>query len=115
MKEVSVLQPSEILEKSVHQEYEALEKGKKLPTGTTRSWGGKEYIKTEKGWRPKAKGGRDKSKLGYHDLRIAKSIHKKQGVDAVKAHLKTVAEKRGISHAEAKRQYNEHLRSLKGE
>lgn len=33
--------------------------------GETRTWGGKEYIKTAKGWRPKPKGG---SKSGSGDL-----------------------------------------------
>ena len=36
-----------------------IEKAKKgSPIGTEKTWGGKLYIKTEKGWKPKAKGGK---------------------------------------------------------
>lgn len=38
---------------------EIIEKAKKgSPIGTEKTWGGKLYIKTEKGWKPKAKGGK---------------------------------------------------------
>lgn len=35
---------------------DAIEKAKALPLGTEKTWGGKLYVKTEKGWRPKNKG-----------------------------------------------------------
>ena len=35
---------------------EAIEKSKPAQLGEVRTWGGKEYIKTPKGWRPKPKG-----------------------------------------------------------
>lgn len=35
---------------------DAIEKAKALPLGTEKTYGGKLYVKTEKGWRPKAKG-----------------------------------------------------------
>lgn len=38
---------------------EIIEKAKQgSPVGTEKTWGGKVYIKTEKGWKPKAKGGK---------------------------------------------------------
>lgn len=41
---------------------DAIEKAKALPIGTEKTYGGKLYVKTEKGWRPKAKGTRSGSK-----------------------------------------------------
>lgn len=35
---------------------EVIEKSKPAQPGEVRTWGGKEYIKTPKGWRPKPKG-----------------------------------------------------------
>jgi hypothetical protein len=41
---------------------DAIEKAKALPIGTEKTYGGKLYVKTEKGWRLKAKGTRSSSK-----------------------------------------------------
>lgn len=41
---------------------DAIEKAKALPIGTEKTYGGKLYVKTEKGWRLKAKGTRSGSK-----------------------------------------------------
>lgn len=38
---------------------DAIEKAKALPIGTEKTYGGKLYVKTEKGWRPKVKGTKD--------------------------------------------------------
>lgn len=44
-------------------DHDAIEKARKgLPIGTEKTFGGKLYIKTEKGWRPKAKGTRGAAK-----------------------------------------------------
>lgn len=36
-----------------------LEKAKGATIGEERTWGGKVYVKTVKGWRPKSKGGKN--------------------------------------------------------
>lgn len=41
---------------------DAIEKAKALPIGTEKTYGGKVYVKTERGWRPKAKGTRGAAK-----------------------------------------------------
>ena len=43
---------------------DAIEKAKALPIGTEKTWGGKLYVKTEKGWRLKAKGSSTKKDEG---------------------------------------------------
>jgi len=50
MQQVTVLSASEILEKSMHDEHEALVKGKALPEGVVRNWKGKDYTKRAGKW-----------------------------------------------------------------
>lgn len=64
-KEILVLSPSEMLEQKIHLEFETLSKSKALPVGTIRQFGGKDYVKTEKGWRPKPKGGKPQAQFHY--------------------------------------------------
>lgn len=48
-----------IYNQTITKSMEIIEKAKKgSPIGTEKTWGGKLYIKTEKGWKPKAKGGK---------------------------------------------------------
>lgn len=42
---------------------ESIEKSKALPIGTTKTYGNKEYVKTEKGWRLKKKGEASKKEV----------------------------------------------------
>lgn len=49
--------PSEILEGQMRKEFQALTKGKKLPDGTIREWGGKKYQKKGGKWVPYTESG----------------------------------------------------------
>ncbi len=63
MKEAVVRSASEIVEDRMHEEYEALSKGRALPDGTIREWGGKKYKKRGGKWFPAGKGeGKGKKK-----------------------------------------------------
>lgn len=53
MEKIKAIYNNQTITKSM----EIIEKAKKgSPIGTEKTWGGKLYIKTERGWRPKAKG-----------------------------------------------------------
>lgn len=72
---------------------EAIEKAKKgLPLGTEKTWGGKVYVKTANGWRPKAKGAKgdkeENSKPEPH------TIHGKQGDAVIKEKLSPSGKKK---------------------
>lgn len=55
MEKIKAIYNNQTITKSM----EIIEKAKKgSPIGTEKTWGGKLYIKTEKGWKPKAKGGK---------------------------------------------------------
>lgn len=55
MEKIKAIYNNQMITKSM----EIIEKAKKgSPIGTEKTWGGKLYIKTEKGWKPKAKGGK---------------------------------------------------------
>lgn len=50
-----------------------IEKAKALPIGTEKTYGGKLYVKTERGWRPKAKGTRGASKEEKNEILDSKT------------------------------------------
>lgn len=67
---------------------EIIEKAKKgSPIGTEKTWGGKLYIKTEKGWKPKAKGGK-KNEEESTSKQSSTEILAKQATSATNEQLK---------------------------
>lgn len=73
------------IEKSTGKEFtesdclDLLEKaGKAAQMGEVRTWGGKEYIKTPKGWRPKPKGYKDGSGKKEEQKKDSKDLSKKR-------------------------------------
>lgn len=63
---------------------DAIEKAKALPIGTEKTYGGKLYVKTEKGWRPKVKGTGKKEDL---DNKLSMISKKQQQIKEFKEKL----------------------------
>lgn len=57
---------------------DAIEKAKALPIGTEKTYGGKLYVKTEKGWRLKAKGSSTKKDEGKKESEIKNPTNSKE-------------------------------------
>lgn len=70
--------PIEKSEQSSIQDSNELEKGRKANIGETREWGGKKYIKTDKGWRLAPKGSKvDPNKQKQVEQKISEHKEKK--------------------------------------
>lgn len=77
-----------IYNQTITKSMEIIEKAKKgSPIGTEKTWGGKLYIKTEKGWKPKAKGGK-KSEEESTSKQSSTEILAKQATSATDEQLK---------------------------
>ncbi len=55
-----------------------LRKGRELPVGTKRMWGGKPYIKTSQGWKPEKTTGDKKEEMPTTKPEIAPEIQQKR-------------------------------------
>lgn len=64
----------------------AIEKAKALPLGTEKMYGGKMYVKTEKGWRPKKKGAASASK----EEKVETKESKKEGENSESKRTKEI-------------------------
>lgn len=77
-----------IYNQTITKSMEIIEKAKKgSPIGTEKTWGGKLYIKTEKGWKPKAKGGK-KNEEESTSKQSSTEILAKQATSATDEQLK---------------------------
>lgn len=77
-----------IYNQTITKSMEIIEKAKKgSPIGTEKTWGGKLYIKTEKGWKPKAKGGK-KNEEESTSKQFSTEILVKQATSATDEQLK---------------------------
>lgn len=77
-----------IYNQTITKSMEIIEKAKKgSPIGTEKTWGGKLYIKTEKGWKPKAKGGK-KNEEESTSKQSSTEILVKQATSATNEQLK---------------------------
>lgn len=84
MEKIKAIYNNQMITKSM----EIIEKAKKgSPIGTEKTWGGKLYIKTEKGWKPKAKGGK-KNKEESTSKQSSTEILVKQATSATDEQLK---------------------------
>lgn len=68
----------------------AIEKAKALPLGTEKMYGGKMYVKTEKGWRPKKKGAASTSKEEKVETKESKKESEKASATTYKERKKEV-------------------------
>jgi hypothetical protein len=77
-----------IYNQTITKSMEIIEKAKKgSPIGTEKTWGGKLYIKTEKGWKPKVKGGK-KNEEESTSKQSSTEILAKQATSATDEQLK---------------------------
>lgn len=84
MEKIKAIYNNQTITKSM----EIIEKAKKgSPIGTEKTWGGKLYIKTEKGWKPKAKGGK-KNEEESTSKQSSTEILAKQATSATDEQLK---------------------------
>lgn len=84
MEKIKAIYNNQTITKSM----EIIEKAKKgSPIGTEKTWGGKLYIKTEKGWKPKAKGGK-KNEEESTSKQSSTEILVKQAISATDEQLK---------------------------
>ena len=80
---------------------EVIEKSKPAQMGEVRTWGGKEYIKTPKGWRPKPKGykeggekeGEKNGVTKIPDLRDISTDKIKQAQENIQGEINSLSEK----------------------
>lgn len=79
----------------------AIEKAKALPLGTEKMYGGKMYVKTEKGWRPKKKGTTSAGKEEKVETKESKKEDKKtSGSSSAKDLVKQIAKDEKLSFEE---------------
>lgn len=79
----------------------AIEKAKALPLGTEKMYGGKMYVKTEKGWRPKKKGAASASKEEKVETKESKKENEKtSGSSSAKDLVKQIAKDEKLSFKE---------------